>query len=189
MIKDNGDRTAFSSGAVRDIQTDKGRCDLLPLSVACSWISSGDMTLDHIDRFIETGEVKWLYEAMTCFVTFNLNQAGKRESKSNRKQRYEALLDVSIQYKEGAQKYGERNWEKGIPLHSYIDSGVRHYLKHRAGRIDEKHDRAFLWNMMGAIWTVKHKRGLCDLPVFDVKEEPERSLERTMKAITEGFGK
>ena len=40
-----------------------------------------------------------------------------------------ALLDVSHHYKEGAQKYGERNWEKGIPLHSYIDSGVRHLIK------------------------------------------------------------
>ena len=32
-IKDSGNRTEFSTGAVRDIQDDKGRCDLLPLDV------------------------------------------------------------------------------------------------------------------------------------------------------------
>ena len=30
MIKDSGDRTAFSTGAVRDMHTGKGRMDLLP---------------------------------------------------------------------------------------------------------------------------------------------------------------
>lgn len=33
MIKDSGERTAFSSGAVRDIQNGKGRFDLLPMCV------------------------------------------------------------------------------------------------------------------------------------------------------------
>ena len=31
MIKDSGNRTEFATGAVRDIQVGKGRCDLLPL--------------------------------------------------------------------------------------------------------------------------------------------------------------
>ena len=30
-IKDSGNRTEFGTGAVRDIQDDKGRCDLMPL--------------------------------------------------------------------------------------------------------------------------------------------------------------
>ena len=33
MIQDSGNRTSFESGAVRDIQRGKGRCDLLPLDV------------------------------------------------------------------------------------------------------------------------------------------------------------
>lgn len=32
-IKDSGNRREFSSGAVRDINEGKGRCDLLPLGV------------------------------------------------------------------------------------------------------------------------------------------------------------
>ena len=77
------------------------------------------------------------------------------------------MLDVSMHYKQGAEKYGERNWEKGIPLHSYIDSGVRHFLKHIDGQADERHDRAFVWNMLGAIWTMEHKPEMIDIP-FDV---------------------
>ena len=57
---------------------------------------------------------------------------------------------------EGALKYGENNWQKGIPESSYIDSAVRHYLKWLRGDDDEQHDRAFVWNIMCLIWTHEH---------------------------------
>lgn len=37
-IKDSGERREFETGAVRDIQDGKGRCDLLPLDVV-SWLT------------------------------------------------------------------------------------------------------------------------------------------------------
>ena len=40
-IKDSGNRTVFSTGSVRDIQEDKGRCDLLPLGVVAKGSSFG----------------------------------------------------------------------------------------------------------------------------------------------------
>ena len=58
---------------------------------------------------------------------------------------------------ESRKKYGENNWQKGIPVHCYIDSAVRHYLKFLRGDQDEPHDRAFAWNIMCAIWTCEHK--------------------------------
>lgn len=75
-----------------------------------------------------------------------------------------AMLEVSKHYEDGCTKYGERNWERGIPLHCYIDSGVRHYLKFIRGDEDEPHDRAFLWNLLGALWTQDNKPELIDLP-------------------------
>ena len=36
-IKDSGERKEFSTGAVRDIQEGKGRCDLLPLDVVAGF--------------------------------------------------------------------------------------------------------------------------------------------------------
>ena len=74
------------------------------------------------------------------------------------------MLEVSKHYEDGCNKYGERNWEKGIPLHCYIDSGVRHYIKWLRGDNDEPHDRAFLWNMLGALWTHDYHPEYCDLP-------------------------
>ena len=39
-IKDSGERREFESGAVRDIQVGKGRCDLLPLDVVGNCMQS-----------------------------------------------------------------------------------------------------------------------------------------------------
>ena len=37
-IKDSGDRTEFSTGAVRDMREGKGRCDLMPLEVVARYL-------------------------------------------------------------------------------------------------------------------------------------------------------
>ena len=74
------------------------------------------------------------------------------------------MLEVSIHYEDGARKYDERNWEIGIPIHCFIDSAVRHYLKWRRGDTDEPHDRAVLWNLLGAWWTLDNHPELNDLP-------------------------
>jgi hypothetical protein len=79
------------------------------------------------------------------------------------------LLEVSKHFAEGAEKYSENNWMKGIPLKSYLNSSVRHYLKYLRGDKDEPHDRAFCWNILCAIWTCKHKPELNDYH----KEETE----------------
>lgn len=155
-IKDSGNRTEFSTGAVRDIQDDKGRCDLLPLGVVAKLLAHNEyMVLNQIDMFMQTGDKDFLYSAIANF------GAVKEVSHP------QIILDVSMHYKQGAEKYGERNWEKGIPLHSFIDSGVRHFLKHIDGQTDERHDRAFIWNMLGAIWTMEHKPEMIDIP-FDM---------------------
>ena len=68
------------------------------------------------------------------------------------------LLRISA----GALKYGENNWQKGIPTHCYVDSAVRHYLKFLRGDKDEPHDRAFIWNLLCCIWTCEHMPELND---------------------------
>ena len=94
MIKDSGDRHEFATGAVRDMQAGKGRCDLLPPM---------------------------------------------------------AILRLAKHFENGAVKYGERNWEKGIPINSFIDSAIRHIMKYMAGHDDEDHLVAAAWNLMCAM--------------------------------------
>ena len=78
-----------------------------------------------------------------------------------------AVLEVAIHFEEGAKKYKERNWEQGIPLHCYIDSAVRHYLKWLRGDDDERHDRAVVWNLLCAAWTHWNKPEMVDLPFVE----------------------
>lgn len=156
-IKDSGNRREFETGAVRDVAEGKGRCDLLPLDVV-SEILDRDV-LGFISRYMRKGGVGNLENAVRAFINDHKEWTDI----------FTIMLEVSKQYEDGCKKYGDRNWEKGIPLHCYIDSGVRHYLKYLRGDTDEPHDRAFIWNMLGAMWTHENKPELIDLP-FTTKE-------------------
>lgn len=156
-IQDSGNRRKFKSGAVRDIAEGKGRCDLLPLDTI-SMLFNNDYILKKIDSYIYTGDTRYLADVIRHFST------------ARYKSSFTAILEVAKHYEDGCNKYGERNWQKGIDLHCYIDSGVRHYLKFLRGDKDEAHDRAFLWNMLGALWTQEHKPELIDLPFGDKKK-------------------
>lgn len=158
-ILDSGARREFGTGAVRDIAEGKGRCDLLPLKVVSSLLHS-DVLFD-IECYIRIGSVDFLHMAIEQFVNKD----------SNWPDIHTAIIEVSKQYEQGCQKYGDRNWEKGMPVHCYIDSGVRHYLKFKRSDTDEPHDRAFVWNMLGAIWTHENKPELIDLPFAEVKTD------------------
>lgn len=141
IIKDSGNRRTFESGAVRDIQEGKGRCDLLPLEVVAAALDS--RTIQHVADFVKGYDTEHLYRALNSFIY---------ESCFNNLP--DLFLEVSKHFEEGAKKYGEYNWQKGIPVQSYIDSAVRHLLKYKAGWDDEPHDRAFVWNIICLIWTV-----------------------------------
>ena len=106
-IKDSGERTEFSTGAVRDMHTGKGRMDLLP---------------------------------------------------------WHAIMEVSKHCENGAIKYGEHNVNRGLPVHSFMDSGMRHAAKYIAGYSDEPHLLAACWNLLWALeMTITHPE-LNDIP-------------------------
>lgn len=153
-LLDSGSRRNFASGAVRDCNDDKGRCDLLPLEIIGKF--TNDNILTHIGKYVYDGDTAHLWGAIDEFsrTRYGDSPAGM----------YTALLEISKQYADGARKYSDRNWEKGMPLHCYIDSGTRHYIKFLRGDSDEPHDRAFMWNLLGAIWTQKNHPNLIDLP-------------------------
>jgi hypothetical protein len=155
MIKDSGSRRQFydeegNALAVRDIQEGKGRCDLMPLDVVAGFFTCDSKVLQNIFEFTSTGRSIWLNRALDDF-----NEESYRNSRT-------MILEVSKHFEQGALKYGENNWQKGIPTHCYIDSAVRHYLKWLRGDTDEPHDRAFVWNILCCIWTCKHKPELND---------------------------
>lgn len=106
-IKDSGDRTEFSTGAVRDMHEGKGRMDLLP---------------------------------------------------------WHAIIEVSKHCEAGARKYGEHNVDRGIPVHSLMDSGLRHAAKHLTGEKDERHLVAACWNFLWALEMELTRPDMVDVP-------------------------
>ena len=132
MIKDSGERTEFSSGAVRDMHVGKGRFDLLP----------------------------WY-----------------------------AIHEVAKHCEEGALKYGERNVDKGIPVHSLIDSAIRHLVKYIHGETDELHLRAAAWNVLWALEQETTHPDLNDLPKA-VKQIPQGmiSADEAIRMVERVFG-
>lgn len=171
ILPDSGERRQFDTGAVRDIAQGKGRCDLMPLGVIGDWI--GDECLCNINEYLYTGELVFLRFTLNTFVT------------SMDMDTYTALLEVAKHFEDGAVKYGDRNWEKGIPVHCYIDSAVRHYLKFHRGDKDEPHDRAFMWNILCAMWTHLNYPELIDTPGNkNLKKEQEGNESNTCASNT-----
>jgi hypothetical protein len=68
---------------------------------------------------------------------------------------YEPLRRLAVHYERGAKKYGDRNWEKGLPLHGHLSCGARHLMKFIGGHRDEDHLAAVLWNVCAYIATEK----------------------------------
>ena len=132
MIKDSGERTEFSTGAVRDMKRGVGRMDLLP------WYG---------------------------------------------------IIEVSKHCEEGAEKYGEHNVDKGIPLHSLCDSAARHLAKFIAGETDEDHLRAAAWNLLWALNQRKTHPELDDLyshkeKVEDTESTTDETCRETPRPLT-----
>lgn len=148
----------FATGAVRDIQKGKGRVDLVPLDTVSNFftgcpIDTIKMTseyreLVHIESFKNTDDIRYLYKALYEFCR-DLNCDPTT-----------LILDVSSHFEACLEKYEKDNWKKGIPVYSFINRGTRHYLKWLRGDVDERHDLAFIWNILCCIATIEH--GYCD---------------------------
>ncbi len=76
-------------------------------------------------------------------------------------------------YENGARKYADRNWEKGLPLSRYIDSAERHMNAFKDGNRSEDHLAAILWNVAGYMWTERQiETGALPDSLDDVPWEP-----------------
>jgi len=64
------------------------------------------------------------------------------------------LAALAQHYEKGCLKYGENNWQKGIPIGRFLDSAMRHLSKAMAGMNDENHLISALWNIFSAYETI-----------------------------------
>lgn len=91
-----------------------------------------------------------------------------------------ALYELAMHYAHGAVKYGDRNWEKGQPLHRYIESLERHLFKEKMGFEDENHAAAIIWNAMAYLHT-KRMIEAGDLPKeLDTMPKYSENIKKTI---------
>ena len=99
-----------------------------------------------------------------------------------------AMHRLALILEGGADKYGDRNWEKGQPMSRYISSGLRHLHKYMLGMRDEDHLAMAFWNLHGALHTEEMcavaalPPSLSDLPGLDmgVQEDLVRMFDMTV---------
>lgn len=82
-----------------------------------------------------------------------------------------AIRRVAQHFERGAERFGDRNWEKGQPLSRLLDSGIRHAFAVLEGKTDEDHAAAAAWNILCFIETAERistgrlPESLNDLPL------------------------
>lgn len=181
-IKDSGSMQTWDTGARRDAPKN-GDCSLIPLTYAAMMMN--DPVLANIGKFMEERTVNYLaaalQESVKTVPVFRYDEVLKKmKDKNIEMSEFETddekmqacyadmLLEVSELYLAGAKKYGKNNYQLGIPVNRYLDSGVRHYLKTLRGDVDEPHYRGFIWNLLCAMWTAEH------LPELNFRDDPKR---------------
>lgn len=92
----------------------------------------------------------------------------------------------------GAEKYGARNWELGMPASRFLESAYRHLLNYELGDRDEDHLAAVLFNIgamihfEGTEWDDINGETIVDDFFYDLLTSPSHEQPQpTMKALWE----
>lgn len=96
---------------------------------------------------------------------------------------WHAIHEVARHCEEGAKKYGERNVDKGIPQHSFVDSAIRHLVRYIHNEQDEPHLRAAAWNVLWALEQTITRPELDDLPNRQQEEPRIEDLREACEAM------
>lgn len=102
-------------------------------------------------RYLRGEDVKQVSEDQT--VKF---QTGAVRSADAEATRYDLVSPIGLEAvartcAEGAAKYGDWNWEKGMPVHDLLNHALRHIYRYLAGDRSEEHLPHAAWGLLAAI--------------------------------------
>jgi len=178
-VKDYGQRTTFETGSQKEIVSGRGRFDLLPLKTLAGLFATDTETSRILESLYyalvnENIDIKigHLCDAISTFLEFEPAYRGMM---------YSWIQDLAKLYEAGANKYAARDWEKGRPMEIFINSALRHYFKFKNSEYDERHDLAFLWNIIGLIDTLRRMPSMA----YTLKEtvDPPSNLAETLNSV------
>jgi len=158
------------NGAKREIKKGKGRMDLIPLDVLKRInetyynIMNPSNSYVPVPIFVDNVDVNdTLVEQdyLKTIIYITCMQYGEGDNKGDIRKFYSLLplmlIDLSKQFEKGAEVYGERNCQMGLPNKSFIDSGLRHTCQWLAGQNDECHHIAAIWNLWMYDWNTHNE--------------------------------
>lgn len=125
----------------------------------------GDLCNPCHEKWNDMDEKTKIPDAVPILDQFTTKDSGEREdftSGAKRdtqggKPRYDLIPPCSLKrladlYTRGAEKYGEHNWEKGIPMSRTYASMFRHMMQWAEGDCSEDHLAAVAWNAFALIY-------------------------------------
>lgn len=168
-VVDSGVHEEFDTGSRRDSRDGKGRFDLLPCHAMCRLaIQARNIPvracMGHCISKGFTGMHSYLSGQRLPLkpVNWEVNQDWHKIP-------VHGWLRVAKHFENGAKKYAERNWEKGQPITRYLDSAIRHLVKHVGGDRAEDHLGACAWNLTCIIEQEERiARNLMDGQLYDL---------------------
>ena len=81
-----------------------------------------------------------------------------------------AMKRIADIMEKGAEKYDDRNWEKGMPYSVFLDSALRHIGQYIMGQIEEDHLGMAAWNLCAIMHLEHTKPWLNDLPRYELMD-------------------
>lgn len=190
-IKVTGTPIAYGDGAIRHTKEGKGRFDLIPPEPFREILSRLITIRDH-RRIIDTDDMS-IWCSLMCpepdwaLAIIQLTACGYGCYSSDdsapltqtdpgiswEHSFWTMLKELAIHFQKGAEIYGERNCQKGIPLWSFLDSAMRHTLQFFREELDERHLIAAIWNLWMYGWTVLRQKvpAATDNPDPEIHEE------------------
>lgn len=150
-LADSGQRTVTETGALRDPQgadPANGRWDLIPPECVEAVMRVDSCRKDEALHSL----FNWLADADTSvyggarFCRYLLEESGSVTG---------GLFRLAKHYARGAQKYSDRNWEKGLETGRTVQSLFNHFRKLEAGDTDEDHRMGAVWNCFALMFTLQ----------------------------------
>lgn len=183
-IKMDGKEHKFGE-ATRYTKDGKGRFDLIPVESVLALINAIGRMSDEMSGLDENINVhiicnafKGCYGAVIGYMMIIKYGDYSRTYDSTNIIRFllpKMLAELAVHFQKGAKKYGPHNCEKGIPLWSFRDSGLRHMCQWLDGKNDENHFIAAIWNFMMAIWTIEVHPERCDDEIYTDTDDDKES--------------
>lgn len=93
--------------------------------------------------------------------------------------RYDLISPIGLRrlaetYKEGSVKYGDHNWQKGLPVSDILNHTIRHVYLYLGGDRSEDHLAHAAWGLFAAMHFEELRPDLVD--VYQYGREPEERV-------------